>query len=137
MAYTTQHDRFSKPHDLCLMIKPGISVNNVLRAVSSVFKGERYELLSRHISPSPVLPTTHLYGCKHKFNEQWLKKYPSWCTVQPVVAYLVLPMPCFVQNRFIVARVSWLTFHCPTGYKKNDVLPNIAKNNSLTHGMQM
>lgn len=36
-------------------------------------KGEKYELLFRHISLPALLPTTYSYGCSRKFKTEWLK----------------------------------------------------------------
>ena len=52
----------ARPLDLGLIIKTGMSVKEVSTSVAALSRGEVYDLLTRHISPPTLLPTTHSYG---------------------------------------------------------------------------
>ena len=78
------NDATARPIEIGLIIKPGMSVKDVSTAVTVLSRGERYELLFKHVSPPTVLPSTQLYGCKCKFNTEWLSKY-TWLVYSPAI----------------------------------------------------
>ena len=69
----------ARPIDIGLVIKPGMSVKEVSTTVAALTRGEKYELLFKHVSPPP---STQSYGCKCKFNIEWLSKY-QWLVYSP------------------------------------------------------
>ena len=76
-----QLERSGRP-DIGTVLKHGMSVEEVNLAVAALSRGQKYELLFRHISPPAVLPATHSHGCNRRFNPKWLKKY-SWLVYSP------------------------------------------------------
>ena len=43
---------------------------------------EKFAMLSNHIVPPAVFPSTFSHGCQRRFNHSWLDKYP-WLIYSP------------------------------------------------------
>ena len=63
-------------HDIGHVVKLGLSASEISSAVEILSTGQKYGLLFKHTLPPAVLPATRSYGCNHRFNKDWLAKYP-------------------------------------------------------------
>ena len=63
------------PLDIGLIIRTGMSAKEATMTVAVLLRAEKYGLLFKPISPPNVMPGTHSYNCKRKFNMDWLNKY--------------------------------------------------------------
>ena len=69
-------------------------MKDVSTAVAALTIGQKYALIPKHVPPPAAMPTRCSYGCNHKFNTDWLKKFP-WLAYSPSVDG-VFCAPCSV-----------------------------------------
>ena len=122
--------------DIGLIIRSGMSAKEVSTAVTALSRGEKYRLLFKHISPPNVLPGTLSYGCKRKFNSDWLNKYP-WLVYSPAndgVYCAPCALLCSEQNRTDKGFLVNVPFR--NWVKLSDTLATHAKHKYHAHSMQ-
>jgi len=65
-------------NDIGIVIKEGMSVEEVSHAVSALTPGEKYILLTKHFKPDRRFLFLKVYskGCNRSFQFSWFDKYP-------------------------------------------------------------
>ena len=113
-----------------------MAIKEVSTAVTALSRGEKYKLLFRHVSPPTFLPSTKSYGCKHKFNTNWHKKY-QWLVYSPAVDGVYCApcaLLCSEQNRVDKGYLVNVPFR--NWVKLSDALATHAKHRYHAHSMQ-
>lgn len=65
-------------NDIGLIIKEGMSVEEVSHAVLALSPSQKYQLLTKHFKPDQqfLFPKIYSNGCNRSFQLSWLEKYP-------------------------------------------------------------